>query len=69
LVGGDRVAFDDEAGGWSGGRRWHLAKADVDGVGEDVRHALREDEAIGRSHRVARRALTLPLPGVPTVRW
>jgi hypothetical protein len=45
------------------------AKADVDGVGEEVRHALREDDAIGRSHRVARRTLTPPLPGTPTVRW
>jgi hypothetical protein len=50
LVGGDRVALDDEAGGWSGGCRQHRAKADVDGVGEDVRHALREDDVIGRSH-------------------
>jgi hypothetical protein len=37
LVGGDRVAFDDEADSWSGGCRRHRAKADVDGVGEDVR--------------------------------
>jgi hypothetical protein len=33
LVGSDRVALDDEAGGWSGGCRRHRAKADVDGVG------------------------------------
>jgi hypothetical protein len=39
------------------------------GVGEDVRHAPREDDAVGRSHRVARRTLTQPLPGAPTVRW
>jgi hypothetical protein len=26
---------------------------DVDGIGEDVRHTLWEDEAVGRSHRVA----------------
>jgi hypothetical protein len=39
------------------------------GVGEDVLHALREDDAVGRSHRVARRTLTLPLPGAPTARW
>jgi hypothetical protein len=26
LVGGDRVAFDDEAGGWSGGCRRHQPK-------------------------------------------
>jgi hypothetical protein len=50
LVGGDRVAFDDEASGWSGGFRRHRAEADVDEVSEDVRHALREDDAIGRSH-------------------
>jgi hypothetical protein len=38
-------------------------------VGEEVRHALREDDVVGRSHRVARRTLTLPLPGAPTVKW
>jgi hypothetical protein len=27
------------------------------GVGEDIRHALREDDVVGRSHRVARRTL------------
>jgi hypothetical protein len=32
----------------------------VDGVGEDVRHSLQEDDAVGRSHRVARRTLILP---------
>jgi hypothetical protein len=58
LVGGDRIAFDDEAGSWSGGFRRHLAKADVDGIGEDVHHALREDDSVSRSHRVARRTLT-----------
>jgi hypothetical protein len=47
LVGGDRVAFDDEASGWSGGSCRHRAKANVDGVGEEVRHALREDDAVG----------------------
>jgi hypothetical protein len=31
LVGGDHVAFDDEAGGWSGGSCRHRAEADVDG--------------------------------------
>jgi hypothetical protein len=35
----------------------------------DVCNALREDDAVGRSHQVARRTLTQPLPGVPTVRW
>jgi hypothetical protein len=55
LVGGDRVVFDDEAGGWSGGCRLHRTKVDVDGVGEDVRHALQKDDAVGRSHRVARK--------------
>jgi hypothetical protein len=47
LVGGDCVAFDDEAGGWSGGSHRRRAIADVDGVGEEVRHALREDDAVG----------------------
>jgi hypothetical protein len=36
-MGGDRVAFDDEARGWSGGCRRHRAEAYVDGVGEEVR--------------------------------
>jgi hypothetical protein len=40
LVGGDRIAFDDEAGGWSGGSFRHRAKEDVDVVGEEVCHAL-----------------------------
>jgi hypothetical protein len=40
LVGGDRVALDDEASGSSVGFRRHRVEADVDGVGEDVRHAL-----------------------------
>jgi hypothetical protein len=40
LVGGDRVALNDEAGGWNSGCHRHRAKADVDGVGEKVRHAL-----------------------------
>jgi hypothetical protein len=31
--------------------------------------ALREDNVVGRSHRVVRRILTLPLLGAPTVRW
>jgi hypothetical protein len=53
LVGGDRIALDDEATGWSGGFRRHRAEADVDGVGKDVRHALRKDDTVGRSHRVA----------------
>jgi hypothetical protein len=35
----------------------------------EVRHALREGDTVGRSHRVARRTLTQPLPGAPTVRW
>jgi hypothetical protein len=41
----------------------------VDGVGEEVRHATREGDAVDRSHRVARRTLTQPLPGAPTTRW
>jgi Mrp family chromosome partitioning ATPase len=49
--------------------RQAVGVVDVDGVGEDVRHALREDDAVGRSNRVARRTLTQPLHGVPTVRW
>jgi hypothetical protein len=57
LVGGDRIALYDEAGGWTSGFRWHGAKADVDGIGEDARHALREDDIVGRSHQVARRIL------------
>jgi hypothetical protein len=28
----------------------YRAKADVDGVSEDVLHALRDDDAVGRSH-------------------
>jgi hypothetical protein len=60
LVGGDSVTLDDEAGGWNGGFRQHRAEADVDGVGEDVRHALWEDDAVGQSHRVARRTLIHP---------
>jgi hypothetical protein len=32
LVGGDRIALDDEAGGWSGGFHRHRTKADVDGL-------------------------------------
>jgi hypothetical protein len=32
LVGGDHIALDDEAGGWSGGFRQHGAEADVDGL-------------------------------------
>jgi hypothetical protein len=47
LVMGDCVALDDKASGWSSGSLWHRAKADVDGVGEDVRHALREDDVVG----------------------
>jgi hypothetical protein len=35
LVGGDCIAFDDEADGWSGGSCRHRTKADVDGVGEE----------------------------------
>jgi hypothetical protein len=35
----------------------------------DVCNALREDDAVGRSHQVARRTLTQPLPDAPTVRW
>jgi hypothetical protein len=69
LVGGDRIAFDDEARGWSSGCCRHRAKVDDNGVGEEFRHALREDDDVGRSHRVARRTLTLPLRGMPTVRW
>jgi hypothetical protein len=29
------------------GFRRHRTKANVDGIGEDVRHALREDDAVG----------------------
>jgi hypothetical protein len=47
LVGSDRVAFDDKASGWSDGFLLHGAKADVDGVGEEVYHALWEDDAVG----------------------
>jgi hypothetical protein len=54
LVGGDRIALDDEASGWSGRFRRHGAEADVDGIGEDVRW---EDGTVGRSHRVAQRTL------------
>jgi hypothetical protein len=32
LVGSDRIALDDEAGGWSGGFHRHRTKADVDGL-------------------------------------
>jgi hypothetical protein len=32
LVRGDHIAFDDEAGGWSGGFHPHQAKANVDRV-------------------------------------
>jgi hypothetical protein len=46
-VGGDRNALDDKASSWSGGFCWHRVKANVDGVGEDVRHALREDDVVG----------------------
>jgi hypothetical protein len=46
LVGGDRIALEDEASDWSGGFR-RLR------TGADVRHALRKDDAVGRSHRVA----------------
>jgi hypothetical protein len=60
LIGNDRVALDDEVGGWSGGFRRHGAEADVDGIGEDVRCALWEDDVIGRSYRVARRTLIPP---------
>jgi hypothetical protein len=42
LVGGDRIAFDDEVGGWGDGCRLHRAEADVDGVGEEARHAFWE---------------------------
>jgi hypothetical protein len=45
LVGGDRSALDDVACGWNGGSNRHRANEDVDGVGEDVHHALREDDA------------------------
>jgi hypothetical protein len=47
LVGSDRVALDDKASSWSGGFRRHRAEADVDGVGENVSHALGEDDIIG----------------------
>jgi hypothetical protein len=60
LVGGDRVAFDDEAGGWSGGFCRHRAKVNVNRIGEDIRHALREDDAICRSHRVAQKTFIPP---------
>jgi hypothetical protein len=33
------------------------SRADVNGIGEDVRHALQEDDVVGWSHRVARRTL------------
>jgi hypothetical protein len=69
LVGSDSVALDDKASGWSGGLRRHRAEADVDRDGEDVRHALREDDAVGRSHRVARRTLDSSPTWAPTVRW
>jgi hypothetical protein len=42
---------------------------DVDGIGEEVRYALWEDDVVGRSHRVARRTLISPVPGAPTIRW
>jgi Fe-S oxidoreductase len=32
LVGGEGVALDDEACGWSGGFRWHQAEADAIGL-------------------------------------
>jgi hypothetical protein len=44
LVGSDRFSLDDEASGWSGGFCRHRAEADVDRVGEDVHHALHEDD-------------------------
>jgi hypothetical protein len=44
LVGGDCIALNDEEGGWSGGFCRHRAEADVDGIGEEVRHAFREDD-------------------------
>jgi hypothetical protein len=50
LVGGDHIAFDDEAYGWSGGFLQHQAEADVDGIGEDVCHTLQEDDVVGQSH-------------------
>jgi hypothetical protein len=40
LVGGDRVALNDEADGCSSGFHRHQAEVDVDRIGEDVRHAL-----------------------------
>jgi hypothetical protein len=44
LVGADRSALNDEACGWKYGFRRHRTEADVDRVGEDVRHALGEDD-------------------------
>jgi hypothetical protein len=44
LVGGDRVALDDEVSGRSDGFCRYRAEADVDGIGEEVRHALGEDD-------------------------
>jgi hypothetical protein len=32
---------------------WHGAEADVDGIGKDVHHALRENDVVCQSHRVA----------------
>jgi hypothetical protein len=60
LVEGDRVALDDKAGDWSSGFRRHGTEADVNRIGEDVCHALREDDAGSRSHEVARRTLIPP---------
>jgi hypothetical protein len=57
LVGGDYISLDGEASGCSGGFCWHRAEADADGVGEDVFLALREDDAVDWSDRVARRTL------------
>jgi hypothetical protein len=57
IVGGDRIALVDETSGWSDGFRRHGAKTDVDGVGEDVRCALQEDDTVGQSYRVTRRTL------------
>jgi hypothetical protein len=47
LVGGGRIALDDEACGLSGGFRQHGAEADFDKIGEDVCHALRADDIVG----------------------
>jgi hypothetical protein len=52
-VGGDRIAPNEVASDWSGGFCRHRAEADVYRIGEDVCHALREDDVVGRSHRVA----------------